>query len=602
MSKKHTSHFWDVFGTVKYTIGIAWKDSVGKKYIPIRAALAVFRTVFPLIYIFIPGYIINELTGGHRIEVLIIYLAILCISPLISHLIELTVGVYAAGLRRKLSRRLEENFHIRVSEIDFEALEKPDIAIIRERISHHASAPIYMLDNVVRFFESVLGILALSSVITTLNPVFLIMLIAIAYVNSLVTKRIYEHNHQNEIQLGELYNPYWIYQSYLGDHTYEKEIRLFDAKPLFISIFSKKGKEIDQCYYKEDKYSAKMQTIHAFTGMFQQITLYLYLIYSVLFRSMSIGTMTIYLNSVNNFSNSLSRVSQAYLEIGKLYLDIKEYIDFFNLPEMQRESGSRTPVFSSDSIIEFKNVSFKYPGSETYALKDLNIKIRCNEKLCIVGANGSGKTTFVKLLTRLYAPTDGEILLDGVNIKEFDYHKYQKLFSPVFQDYNMYSLSIAANISLAENCDENRVERAVEKSGLSGLIHRLSKGQNTSVLKDIDASGFEPSGGEGQKIAIARAIYRDSPIYLLDEPTAALDPAAEYEIYSNFSKMITDRTAILITHRMSAVQLAENIAVFNNGSVAEYGKHKDLYDQGGIYREMFDKQAQFYRDIDNDAN
>ncbi|MCD7712746.1 MAG: ABC transporter ATP-binding protein/permease, partial [Firmicutes bacterium] len=187
--------------------------------------------------------------------------------------------------------------------------------------------------------------------------------------------------------------------------------------------------------------------------------------------------------------------------------------------------------------------------------------------------------------------------LDGVNIREFDPEKYQKLFAPVFQDYNLYdSLPIALNTAVEDDFDRERLEDALDRAGLEKLLCELTKGVDTYVGKSVDPEGFEPSGGEGQKIAIARAIYHDAPIYLLDEPTAALDPFAEYEIYKRFDEMITNRGAVLVTHRMSAVKLAENIAVFHDGNIIEYGTHSELYANGGIYTEMFDKQAEFYRE------
>lgn len=239
---------------------------------------------------------------------------------------------------------------------------------------------------------------------------------------------------------------------------------------------------------------------------------------------------------------------------------------------------------------------FRYPGSERYALEKINIKLSVNEKLCVVGPNGAGKTTFIKLLTRLYFPSEGEILLDGVNINTYDYEKYQRLFAPVFQDFSKYYMTLRENIVLADKFDEEKLDKVCSSVGIDALVKKLPKGYETQVDKWIDEEGFEPSGGENQRIAIARACYHGGDIYILDEPTAALDPLAEYEIYTQFANMIHGKTAILITHRLSAVQLADTVAVFNNGQVVEYGKHKDLYANGGIYTEMFDKQAQFYRD------
>ena len=254
------------------------------------------------------------------------------------------------------------------------------------------------------------------------------------------------------------------------------------------------------------------------------------------------------------------------------------------------------PVIDENSYIEFHNVSFQYPGSDIFAIKNLNLRLSCTKKLCIVGENGSGKSTFIKLLLRLYEPTSGEILLNGVNITEYNYELYTKLFAPVFQDFSTYELTLKENVALDEKCDDVKFHKACMSSNIQSLIDKLAKGAETQIGKEIDPEGIEPSGGEGQRIAIARACYHGGEIFILDEPTAALDPMAEYEIYTQFSNIITDKCAILITHRLSAVQLADRVAVFDDGHVAEYGTHSELYAKGGIYTEMFDKQAKFYRD------
>ena len=199
-------------------------------------------------------------------------------------------------------------------------------------------------------------------------------------------------------------------------------------------------------------------------------------------------------------------------------------------------------------------------------------------------------------MTRLYVPTDGEILLNGININEYDYREYCKLFAPVFQDFALYNITLGENIVMAEEYNRERLLSATRQSGLSAMVENTKYGYDTIIYKWFDEEGVEPSGGEGQRIAMARALYRGGSVYILDEPTAALDPNAEYEIYTQFNNMITDKCAVLITHRLSAVQLADMVAVFDDGHVAEYGTHAELYAKGGIYTEMFDKQAKFYRD------
>jgi len=338
--------------------------------------------------------------------------------------------------------------------------------------------------------------------------------------------------------------------------------------------------------------------VQTVTNFVQQMVLYAYLVYCVLIKNLAIGNMTIYLSAAGQFSGALSKVFEAYVGLVDRGQKTKELMEFLNLPLKQNDSGTKIPQYSRNSIIEFRNVSFRYPGSERYALRKLNLTIRANEKLCIVGVNGSGKSTFVKLLTRLYFPSEGEILLNGININEYDYEAYQRLFAPVFQDFCTYSMSLGENIVLASSKNINRLEEICCENGLQNLVEKLPKKYDTQVGKWLDEEGFDPSGGEGQRIAIARACYHGGEIFLLDEPTAALDPLAEYEIYTQFNNIITDKTAILITHRLSAVQLADKVAVFKDGSLAEYGTHKELYENGGLYTEMFDKQACFYIDKD----
>lgn len=267
-----------------------------------------------------------------------------------------------------------------------------------------------------------------------------------------------------------------------------------------------------------------------------------------------------------------------------------------NIANMVETSGTLEPAFNKDSIIEFVDVSFKYPGSDTYILENFNFSVYGNERLCIVGENGAGKTTFIKLLCRLYVPTEGRILLNGIDIKEYNYRKYLDLFAPIFQDYARYYTTLEKNISLSNETERAKIDDACKQSGLTSFVDKLDKGYDTQIGKWIDPAGIDPSGGEDQRMAIARAIYHSAPIYLLDEPTASLDPNAEFEIYTRFNNMVANKTAILITHRLSAVQLVDKVAVFEKGTVVEYGTHAELYAKGGIYTEMFDKQAQFYRD------
>jgi ABC-type multidrug transport system fused ATPase/permease subunit len=268
-----------------------------------------------------------------------------------------------------------------------------------------------------------------------------------------------------------------------------------------------------------------------------------------------------------------------------------EYVKFMEYPTALEKGNVK--VEKKQHEIEFRHVSFAYPGTDRKILNDVNIKIAPGEHLSIVGLNGAGKTTFIKLLCRLYDPTEGEILMDGRNIKEYDYSEYMEQFAPVFQDYRLFALSVRDNITFEKDNDD--LNDLLKKVGLSEFVAKLEKGTDTNIFKFFDEEGVEPSGGEQQKIAIARALHKDSPVVILDEPTAALDPVAEYEIYRQFNSLVGGRSAFYISHRLSSCRFCDRIAVFSEGKIAEYGTHEELAEAGGLYSEMFEAQAKYYR-------
>ena len=247
--------------------------------------------------------------------------------------------------------------------------------------------------------------------------------------------------------------------------------------------------------------------------------------------------------------------------------------------------------------MEFRDVSFRYPGTEAYALRHVNVKFKIGEKLAVVGRNGSGKTTFIKLMCRLYDPTEGEILLNGVNIKKYDYDEYMRIFSVVFQDFKLFSFSLGENVAAGMDCNDNRVEETLKQAGFGQRLAAMPEGIRTALYQDFDQNGVEISGGEAQKIALARALYKNAPFVILDEPTAALDPVAEYDIYTRFNEMVGDKTAIYISHRLSSCRFCDTIAVFENGQIVQCGSHEKLVsDKNGAYYALWNAQAQYYNE------
>ena len=245
--------------------------------------------------------------------------------------------------------------------------------------------------------------------------------------------------------------------------------------------------------------------------------------------------------------------------------------------------------------MEYKDVSFKYPGSDLWALRHVNMKFKVGKRLAIVGENGSGKTTFIKLLCRLYDPQEGQILLNGIDIRKYRYDDYMNIFSVVFQDFQLISQPLGNNVAGSMEYDRDRVCKALIDAGFGDRLATMEKGLDTMLYKDLSEDGVDVSGGEAQKIAIARALYKDAPFIILDEPTAALDPIAEAEIYSKFNDIAGDKTAIYISHRLSSCKFCDEIAVFHDGAVIQHGTHAVLLeDTAGKYYELWNAQAQYY--------
>ena len=258
--------------------------------------------------------------------------------------------------------------------------------------------------------------------------------------------------------------------------------------------------------------------------------------------------------------------------------------------------GSLTTEKRSDRQyhVEFRDVSFRYPGTENWALRHVNMKFKVGSRLAIVGENGSGKTTFIKLLCRLYDPQEGQILLNGIDIRKYNYRDYMDIFSVVFQDFQLLPQSLGANVAGSGSYDRERVKKALVDAGFEERMSAMPQGLDTQLYKDFAENGVEVSGGEAQKIAIARALYKDAPFIILDEPTAALDPMAEAEIYGKFNDIVTDKTAIYISHRLSSCKFCDEIAVFDRGQVVQQGTHDGLVEAEGKYRELWNAQAQYY--------
>ena len=389
------------------------------------------------------------------------------------------------------------------------------------------------------------------------------------------------------------YFGYWF--DLIFNYSIGKYIRLYKMQKLMI----KKVQETNDNLEKEGiawiNKDIKISFIPFLSQAFMQLASYAYVGLKAVFSLISAGKCLMYVSSYTKLVESITGISGNFVQIQMESRYLAFFYDYMEIKNKRYEGTIPTEKRNDNEFeIEFRDVSFRYANTETYALRHVNQKIRLGTKNAVVGKNGAGKTTFIKLLCRLYEPTEGQILLNGVDIRYYDYEEYAKLFAIVFQDFNLFSFPLGENVAGAIDYDKTRVEKCLEQAGFKERLDKLEKGLDTPLYQYDDENGVEISGGEAQKIAIARTLYKDAPFVIMDEPTSALDPVAEFEIYQKFDQMVEGKTSLYISHRMSSCRFCDNIIVFDEGQVVEQGNHEKLMANGGLYSELWNAQAQYY--------
>lgn len=384
--------------------------------------------------------------------------------------------------------------------------------------------------------------------------------------------------------------------SFMNNYSKGKDLRMYQIGETIMENYEKGISELVDNFWIINKQMGKYSIINEICSGIFAIASYVYVGLKAWSGVVSVGNVVKYVSTFTKFSFALGGVVNTYAGISFQARYLAYFVEFMNI-ENKKYKGT-LPIEKRDDNeyeFEFRDVSFWYPNSEVPVLDHVSLKLKIGRKLAVVGPNGAGKSTFIKLLCRLYDPTEGEILLNGIDIRYYDYEEYIKLFSVVFQDFKLFSFSIAENVAVSKEFDEEKVRKCLKKAGFSERLGTLEKDIYTNLYQ-LEEDGVEISGGEAQKIAIARALYKDSPLVILDEPTSALDPVSEYEIYKSFNELVEDKTAIYISHRMSSCRFCNNIIVFEQGKIVEQGSHEELLEhEGGLYHEMWNSQAKYYQ-------
>lgn len=553
------------------------------------------------LWTFISKFVIDAITNEQGTGQLSKLLLIFIVLQLIAAMLNTYYGcnIWWRFIHARLCMIQKQN--LKIMRINYEHLENPDVMDCYERAGQACNNNMNGVEGMMRegaeFLKSLAVVLVGLAIIGSLNLWMVLLVFAVTVLNFLF------RNYTSRTAKKKVWDPlapWWRKNQYMQNTTTDfaaaKDIRMFGLKDWLCDKYRELAKVRCDAQRKNEKLWRNAGFAGAATWLVSQAGVYAYLIYQVIQGNVTIGDFTMYTASFATFFNFINELLTHAGNLLACSREVDDFRSFLDFGEGDEEDGG-IPVPKLDSYeFTFKNVSFRYPKAEAYALKNLNLTVKAGERLAVVGLNGAGKSTFIKLLLRLYEPTEGEILLNGVNVKDYNRHDYYQVFAPVFQNVELFAFPLAENISMQapDETDAKKAEECLQAAGLKEKLETLPKGVKTEVLKVIYDDGVDFSGGEKQKIALARALYKDAPVVVLDEPTAALDAVAESRLYEDFDKLIGGKTAVYISHRLSSTQFCNHVAMFSGGEMVEYGTHKSLLEQDGEYAKMFRIQAQYY--------
>ena len=578
---------------------------------------SIIRAVQPYLALFITGYLLNGFVSGidftHLLRVAIGYMAVRFLLDRLGAYTDKILQVHNDIAVRKMYL----NKAYKYMEIDFQLLDSPTINEINERIRRdtHWGSGLYGMHYCLKnFLDSTFGLLTglimmiplfirsgVAGVALLLSGLFLFSILS-----SLINHKFFQGtiakllnssggNPGEPRERGAGVRDYFVY--YNDIMPLFKTVRIYKFAPLFKTYAEVDIKNNNAFAKKFTQFTIGSAFVSTLSSGVLLIGAYLFVVARAVIGVIPVGDVVFFAGTIHQMSTQFF----SFVASGSWFVDqtnrVQSMLEFMEL-ENQQYQGTLPVEKRRDGEyeVEFNDVSFKYPGNESYALRNFNLKLAIGQKLAIVGMNGSGKTTMIKLLCRLYDPTEGVITLNGIDIKKYDYREYMSIFSVVFQDFKVFSFTLAENLACNTGYDPAQANLAIERVGMTKRVADMPKGLDTHIYNNYD-EGIEVSGGESQKIALARALYKNAPFIVLDEPTAALDPIAEFEIYSMFNDVVQDKTAIFISHRLSSCRFCDDIAVFHEGEFIQRGSHDELLaDKHGKYHELWNAQAQYYND------
>lgn len=599
---KNSAAGYSLGSNIMYSLRMHWR---AKRSTLVFCAVDTALTVLlPFVRILLPKIVIDELmagttpshftavVGGAAVALIVLNWAKGYTDFIATHSVG-TIAIVEA-FARTAEKRMD---------MDYEALEDPKTKSLEEkalRASESNHTPAHNTPRTLtRLVSNVLGFALYGTVIATIHPVILVLLIVSALVNWLSLSRARRYERETTDERSKIYSKLRYIQESTKTPERAKDVRLYPVAQWMKGLFSSIAQRYEAIQDKVATRHMVAQLVDAAMILIRDAGAYAYLTYLLLQGEIGLGDFVLVFSAIGAFAGWVSGIILESSEMLRASAELSDIRTFLDIPsEANMGPGALLPTGNMlPPAISLRNVSYTYPKADAPALRKIDIDIKPGERIAIVGENGAGKTTLVKLICGLYRPQEGSVSLAGIDARDYNRDEYFTLFSTVFQDIHLLSTTIAGNVSQAplEATDLERVVECLKAAGLYERVQTMPRAENTMLVRQINDDAVELSGGEKQKLALARALYKDAPIIILDEPTAALDPIAESEVYQKYAELTRGKTSVYISHRLASTRFCDRILFLDNHTIAEIGTHDELMSLGGKYARMFEVQAQYYK-------
>ncbi|MBS6611302.1 ABC transporter ATP-binding protein [Peptoniphilus lacydonensis] len=573
-----------------------WEMS--KKYLYFSLILIIIKSILPIIKVIFPKIVIDNITSGKGFKVVV---STIIFIIFIKYLLEILVNIFDNKLEyigTELNQKFELNILKKIMRVDYEILESPKILDMKDKalegISvNNGSISIYN-EKIIEIISSIISIFGVTYIITRINIRYLLALVLILILDFVIEKLIANFEIKNWNKWIPINRKFRMVYDLMYNFNNGSDIRIFNTSDFFGNTAKDTNKDMYQVMSDEAKTVSKYNILNNLLESLKIFLVFYLGLEGLTKKSLSIADFSSYLVSVNVFLNSVKTISHAIVDISKINCYVESYFVFLDLDISEKEiiikNKNILNLDKKGSKIVFENVYFKYPSQDKYTLKNLSFKIGKNERVSLVGSNGAGKSTIIKLLIGLYKPTEGRILIDGCDLESYKKEDLFKKFGVAFQDFNIFPLSVSENIDTNYKCDEEKINELLSEFGLYEKIESLEHGLEENLYKAYDSSSTDLSLGQKQKITLIRALYSDREFLILDEPTASVDVYTEVDFYKSLEEFTRNKTSIFISHRLISSKFSDKIFVLENGEIIESGSFEDLMRENSRFKEMFDIQ------------